>query len=122
MDDLGKSMLRKTWRMRGFFNDVIIVPRIDLREDDEPLHNTPGLSILVNRWLDDPISLRAVLEMWEFVNGQTGFQGRPWTQPELRSFVRFQLEEAFRQGRLVILPGPRAPAFGVEREEEPEPA
>lgn len=94
--------MRKTWRLQGGSDPLVIVRRSDLKKDEKPILNSSLLAAHLDRWLADPFIRRAVLDMYESMGGPSIRSGQ--TNPlVLVRYVKARLETAFRRGDLVAL-------------------
>lgn len=60
--------MRKTWRLQGVVNPLVIVRRSDLRKGEEVIR-LPSLALNLDRWLADPLSRNVLLDLYGSLGG-----------------------------------------------------
>lgn len=114
--------MRKTWRLQGRSETLIIMCRSDVTKNEKATVAPASVVMNLGRWLEDPFSRKAVLDMYESVGGYPVRPGRT-SQQELTRTVKPHLEKAIQRGDLVAVPMP--PIFslkGLQLLEEAKPA
>lgn len=92
----------KTWRLQSGSDVLIIKRRSDLAKNDGPAVNPSSFTTSLDRWFADPLSRKAVLDMYESTGSHSLQPGRT-SSKILASTVKPQLEKAFQRGDLVAL-------------------
>jgi hypothetical protein len=94
--------MRKTWRLQGGSDSLIIMRRSDLGKDEKTSVSSLFPTARLDRWLSDPHSRKSILDMYESVGGYSIRSGRASRQVIAR-YVKPRLEKAFQRGDLVVL-------------------
>jgi hypothetical protein len=112
--------MRKTWRLQGSSETCIIAPRSLVSQEEQGAY----LSAQIDKWLADPLTQKAVLDIYESIRGQSALLARRLRGHELQRYVKSEILEAFRRGELVLLRMPHVsilpPLTMPKQREEPE--
>ncbi|MBI3597286.1 MAG: hypothetical protein HY203_09060 [Nitrospirae bacterium] len=100
--------MRKTWRLRGGSDTLIVVRRSDLSNDEKTTVDHSFLAANLDRWLADPLSRRDLLDMCGSLGGSATIRSNLISVRDLHRYVKPHLEKAFQRGDLVALRTPRA--------------
>ena len=101
------QVFRRTWSLRGRLRDLLIVPRADLRPDDEIVADPLVVSMDLDWWFEDPVFRRTLIEIWESTSLFPLAQAGLWTEPALRGFLKPRLEEILLRGPMALVRAPR---------------
>ncbi len=91
---------RRVWRLSSLGGPVEVVRAEDVYAFEKTEVFTPAL---LDRAIRDPVSQRALLEMYQYVGGHLATGGRAISEKDLRGYVQPALDRAFRRGYFVIL-------------------
>ncbi len=109
--------MRKSWRIQGTSETCLIAPRSLVSQEEQAAY----LSSQLDHWLKDPLTRKAVLDIYESIRGQSALLARRLQGQELHRYVKSELLQAFRRGELVLMRLPHLtilPNLELSREQE----
>lgn len=114
--------MRKSWRLSGGSDTLVIIHRSDLKKDEEPIKPV-FLTSFIDRWLSDPLSRKTILDIYQSVGGAVTID--KLSPQKIHRYVKPQLENAFLRGDLLAVRPPRSPSVAGQKEAQdikPKPA
>jgi hypothetical protein len=102
IEDEPARLTRRGWWLPGIGSDVLVQRWCDVAPNEKPIVNPPAIGMLLERWLKNPCTGKALLEMCAAVWGYRPKQSWNASQ-QVRGELPERLMEAFRRGHLVLL-------------------
>jgi hypothetical protein len=109
-------MMWNPWQLNSAHDTLGILRRADLIPNEMA---SGQVQTQLERWLDDPFSRRALIEMYQALYGQNGAPKPAASKEEWKSYLMPRLKESFRRGDLILLRGSRPGGLGSENEPQP---
>ena len=107
--------MRKTWRLSGGADTLVIIHRSDIKKDEDPVKPV-FLRSCLDRWLADPLSRKTILDIYQSIGGAIITGADKLSPQRIHRYIKPHLEAAFLRGDFVAVRPPRSPSIAGQKE------